>query len=216
MKNYYEILGIRQNFSSEEIRRAFRKKAKKVHPDLYQNEKYSLKLRMQKEFIILTQAYQTLSNPEFRYKYDIKLNNYYNTKIKINKKNTHRENSFFKNKEKKTLTPEEALNDLKKETDIIIDEFDEKLNYFLEKLITWSKNIYHKTDSKPIKQNNFVEEMLNNLNVNKIFKKLEKKLNDLNFENNLNNNKKINIKKKLEKKIDEELKNLKTKYKDNE
>ena len=36
MKNYYEILGIRQNFSSEEIRRAFRKKAKKVHPDLYQ------------------------------------------------------------------------------------------------------------------------------------------------------------------------------------
>lgn len=63
MENYYQILGLEQSASDEEIKRAFRERAKKVHPDIAGE---SGKQAMQK----LLTAYETLSNHERRAEYD--------------------------------------------------------------------------------------------------------------------------------------------------
>lgn len=55
MKNYYKILGISKDASSNEIRKAYRKKALKVHPDTKINEDdYQIKE--------LNEAYNALKN----------------------------------------------------------------------------------------------------------------------------------------------------------
>ena len=62
MRDYYEILGVRLDASVAEIRRAYRKKAKILHPD--HSKKSS------EEFIELRKAYETLSNARTRALFD--------------------------------------------------------------------------------------------------------------------------------------------------
>ena len=63
-KDYYEILGVSRTASQDELRRAYRKLAKKYHPDVNKTtgseEKY-------KE---INEAYEVLKDPEKRKKYD--------------------------------------------------------------------------------------------------------------------------------------------------
>lgn len=61
-KDYYAILGINENASSEEIKSAFRKLAKKYHPDVNPNEG--------DKFKEINEAYEVLSNNEKRKQYD--------------------------------------------------------------------------------------------------------------------------------------------------
>jgi len=63
VENYYQILGLEQSASDEQIKRAFRDRAKKVHPDIAGE---AGKHEMQK----LLTAYETLSNQERRAEYD--------------------------------------------------------------------------------------------------------------------------------------------------
>ncbi|AEJ19949.1 J domain-containing protein [Gracilinema caldarium] len=63
MENYYQILGLEQSASDEQIKRAFRERAKKVHPDIAGE---AGKHEMQK----LLTAYETLLNQERRAEYD--------------------------------------------------------------------------------------------------------------------------------------------------
>jgi len=58
-KNYYEILGVDADASQEEIANAYRKLAKKFHPDLNQGDAF-----FAKHFLLIKEAYQNLSNPE--------------------------------------------------------------------------------------------------------------------------------------------------------
>lgn len=78
--SYYEILGIPQDSSLEEIKTAFRKQVIICHPDKNNNSPES-----EAEFIILYNAYSILSDPDKRKEYDSYLRSssaFYNWKIK--------------------------------------------------------------------------------------------------------------------------------------
>lgn len=63
-KNYYEILGVNRRSSREEIKLAYRKMAKKYHPDTNKSDETESK------FKDINEAYATLTNEEKRKKYD--------------------------------------------------------------------------------------------------------------------------------------------------
>ncbi len=63
--DYYEILGVNKNASEEEIKKAYRKLARKYHPDLNPNDKEA-----NKKFQQINEANEVLSDPEKRKKYD--------------------------------------------------------------------------------------------------------------------------------------------------
>ena len=64
-KDYYKILGVSRNASQEEIRDAFRKLARKYHPDKNKGDASA-----EEKFKEINEANQVLSDPEKRKKYD--------------------------------------------------------------------------------------------------------------------------------------------------
>jgi molecular chaperone DnaJ len=64
-KDYYQILGVSRNASEKEIKQAFRRLARKHHPDLNPGDKSA-----EAKFKEINAAYEVLSNPEKRKKYD--------------------------------------------------------------------------------------------------------------------------------------------------
>jgi curved DNA-binding protein len=63
--DYYKILGIDKNATEEEIKKAYRKLARKFHPDLNPNDKEA-----ERKFKEINEANEVLSNAENRKKYD--------------------------------------------------------------------------------------------------------------------------------------------------
>src|SRR5690349_3366600 len=63
--DYYKILGIEKNASEEDIKKAYRKLARKHHPDLNPNDKEA-----HKKFQQINEANEVLGDPEKRKKYD--------------------------------------------------------------------------------------------------------------------------------------------------
>jgi curved DNA-binding protein len=63
--DYYKILGVGKKASPEEIKKAYRKLARKLHPDLNPNDKEA-----HKKFQQINEANEVLSDPEKRKKYD--------------------------------------------------------------------------------------------------------------------------------------------------
>jgi len=63
--DYYKILGVSKTASEKDIKKAYRKLARKFHPDLNPNDKLA-----EKKFKEINEANEVLSNPENRKKYD--------------------------------------------------------------------------------------------------------------------------------------------------
>src|SRR5688572_9616471 len=63
--DYYKMLGIDKNATQEDIKKAYRKLARKHHPDLNPNDKEA-----HKKFQQINEANEVLSDPEKRKKYD--------------------------------------------------------------------------------------------------------------------------------------------------
>src|SRR5215831_2118214 len=64
-KDYYGILGVKKNATQEEIRKAFRKLARKHHPDVNPGDK-----KAEEKFKDLSEANDVLSDPKKRKIYD--------------------------------------------------------------------------------------------------------------------------------------------------
>ncbi|MFP3880061.1 MAG: DnaJ domain-containing protein, partial [Dehalococcoidia bacterium] len=64
-KDYYKILGVDRNASDKEIKQAYRRLARKHHPDLNPGDKSA-----EAKFKEINAAYQVLSDSEKRKKYD--------------------------------------------------------------------------------------------------------------------------------------------------
>ena len=64
-KDYYKVLGVAKNASVDDIKKAFRKLARKYHPDVNPGDK-----RAEEKFKEINEAYEVLSDAEKRRKYD--------------------------------------------------------------------------------------------------------------------------------------------------
>src|SRR6267154_5378771 len=63
-KDYYETLGVSRTASEEEIKKAFRKLARKYHPDVAKGK------GTEEKFKEVNEAYEVLGDPAKRKKYD--------------------------------------------------------------------------------------------------------------------------------------------------
>ena len=63
--DYYKILGVDKNIPQNDVRAAYRKRAKQFHPDLHPNDP-----KAKAKFQALNEAYDVISDPDKRAKYD--------------------------------------------------------------------------------------------------------------------------------------------------
>ncbi|MDE6539679.1 MAG: molecular chaperone DnaJ [Ruminococcus sp.] len=65
-RDYYEVLGLQKGATDDEIKKAYRKKAREYHPDMHPDNPDAYVEKMQE----VNEAYEVLSNPEKKSRYD--------------------------------------------------------------------------------------------------------------------------------------------------
>ncbi len=96
MKNYYSVLGVKENALEKEIKSAYRKLAKKYHPDNNQGDSF-----FEERFKQLQEAYEILIDSQKRAHYDFKLKSYQNSKQQERTVNKEAVNREFENEWRK-------------------------------------------------------------------------------------------------------------------
>ncbi len=66
MKDYYTILGVSRDADQEQIKKAYRRLARRYHPDVAGNDREN-----EARFKEINEAYEILSDPEKRHRYDL-------------------------------------------------------------------------------------------------------------------------------------------------
>lgn len=174
MNDYYRLLKVAPQASSNEIRKAFRQEAKRCHPDLYHSASPEEKKKLQKQFVLLTQAYETLSAPNRRREYDLKFQQYSAKKQKpqanasSSSNRTHRrpESPPFTRTRRHTPEPppfaeamDETLEDLLAEVEGLMGKFGVQFRDPLDILVGWALKVFQEftaawkeEDSEPSQQ----------------------------------------------------------------
>ena len=67
MKNYYEILGVEETSTQDDIKKAYRKLSKQYHPDVNPEG--------EEMFKDISEAYENIGDPQKRSQYDNRKNN---------------------------------------------------------------------------------------------------------------------------------------------
>ncbi len=79
-KNYYKILGVHEDASTHELRKAFCKLTKELHPDTTSLNLEDAKIKLQ----TVLEAYENLNNPNLRKLYDNQLKNSFDKDQNLN------------------------------------------------------------------------------------------------------------------------------------
>lgn len=97
--DYYEVLHVSQDASSEEIKAAYRRESIKWHPD--KNPNVDTTLQMQR----VNEAYAILKDPEKRQRYDYEYNRFKQTKqTRSSSQTSHAENTYSKSEQEQKKT----------------------------------------------------------------------------------------------------------------
>ena len=151
MKDYYQILQISSSASFDEIRAAFRKEAKRWHPDLYHGASPSEKIHRQKRFILITKAYETLSDSQRRKAYD---QQYYRQKASQQKEDRRKKNTdqsstnqwkqeqYTDSQGGKEFAENESMENLFADVEELLSQFGLQLKDPLSILVDWAKKVF--------------------------------------------------------------------------
>ena len=102
LKNFYQILGVAPTATQDEIKKAYRFRASKFHPDKHQGDKF-----FEEEFKELKNAYDILSDPTKRVRYDQQFNKTEKEETNQKTKSEHQnENVYSEPKKAEEAEPE--------------------------------------------------------------------------------------------------------------
>ena len=156
MENYYKLFEVPNDADISTLRSAFRKKSKLCHPDLFQHVSREERKNLQKKFVRLSQAYETLADPKKRQHFDLLLRRssvkarqknfkeYRSTSNSSSHRNNFRQNSAFSRSNYKSTSDEseDTLDDLIRDVEVVLRQFGLKFKDPLEMLVDWAREVY--------------------------------------------------------------------------
>ena len=156
MENYYKLFEVPNDADISTLRSAFRKKAKSCHPDLFQHVSPEERKNLQKNFVRLSQAYETLSDPKKRQLFDLRLRKsslkagqqnvkeYRSTSNSSSRRNDFKQNSAFSRSNYKSTSEEsgDTLEDLVRDVEEVLGQFGLDFKDPLDMLVDWAREVY--------------------------------------------------------------------------